>query len=175
LISVAQTNGLAGRVRHLSAAAIEQLKLWGERLKRARLAGAYGADPASVAHDAVTSALARNRLRVVDTAAGSHNQTHLMQELQIAPRPDKSCRARRMSVARAGWLDRQERPEPGARIQQAVKVTRTGHSPNSTARARAACRCHSKRNRLPIKFVGGRRASPMICSPSTRNSCRGIV
>jgi fused signal recognition particle receptor len=41
------------------AAAIEQLKLWGTRLKVEVIAGAYGADAASVAHDAVTAAQAR--------------------------------------------------------------------------------------------------------------------
>lgn len=42
------------------AAAIEQLKLWGERLNVPVVAGAYNADPAAVAHDAVAAAQARN-------------------------------------------------------------------------------------------------------------------
>jgi fused signal recognition particle receptor len=41
------------------AAAIEQIKLWGQRLNVDVIAGAYGADAAAVAHDAVTAALAR--------------------------------------------------------------------------------------------------------------------
>ncbi len=41
------------------AAAIEQIKLWGQRLKVDVIAGAYGADAASVAHDAVSAAQAR--------------------------------------------------------------------------------------------------------------------
>src|SRR5262245_16598672 len=41
------------------AAAIEQLKLWGQRLKVDVVAGAYGADAAAVAHDAVAAAQAR--------------------------------------------------------------------------------------------------------------------
>src|SRR5215472_819012 len=41
------------------AAAIEQLKLWGTRLKVEVIAGAYGADAAAVAHDAVTAAQSR--------------------------------------------------------------------------------------------------------------------
>jgi signal recognition particle GTPase len=41
------------------AAAIEQLKLWGARLKVEVIASAYGSDAASVAHDAVTAAIAR--------------------------------------------------------------------------------------------------------------------
>ena len=65
------------------AAAIEQLKLWGQRLKVEVIAGAYGADPASVAHDAVTAAQARKASYLfVDTAGRLHTKHNLMQELQ---------------------------------------------------------------------------------------------
>jgi fused signal recognition particle receptor len=65
------------------AAAIEQLKLWGQRLKVEVIAGAYGADPAAVAHDAVAAALARNTAYLfVDTAGRLHTKHNLMQELQ---------------------------------------------------------------------------------------------
>lgn len=65
------------------AAAIEQLKLWGQRLEVEVIAGAYGADPAAVAHDAVAAALARNTAYLfVDTAGRLHTKHNLMQELQ---------------------------------------------------------------------------------------------
>lgn len=65
------------------AAAIEQLKLWGTRLKVEVVAGAYGADPASVAHDAVTAAHARHaHYLLVDTAGRLHTKSNLMKELQ---------------------------------------------------------------------------------------------
>jgi fused signal recognition particle receptor len=65
------------------AAAIEQLKLWGQRLKVEVVAGAYGADPAAVAHDGVTAALARKaHYLFVDTAGRLHTKHNLMQELQ---------------------------------------------------------------------------------------------
>jgi fused signal recognition particle receptor len=65
------------------AAAIEQLKLWGQRLNVPVVAGSYGADPASVAHDAVTAALARRAdYLFVDTAGRLHTKQNLMQELQ---------------------------------------------------------------------------------------------
>ena len=65
------------------AAAIEQIKLWGQRLKIEVVAGAYGADPASVAHDAVTAAQARNaQFLFVDTAGRLHTKHNLMKELQ---------------------------------------------------------------------------------------------
>ena len=64
------------------AAAIEQLNLWGERLGVPVISGQYGADPAAVAHDAVSSALARNAdCLLVDTAGRLHTRHNLMQEL----------------------------------------------------------------------------------------------
>ncbi len=64
------------------AAAIEQLKLWGTRLKIEVIASAYGADAASVAHDAVTAALARKTdYLFIDTAGRLHTKHNLMQEL----------------------------------------------------------------------------------------------
>ncbi len=65
------------------AAAIEQLKLWGQRVKVEVIAGAYGADAASVAHDAVAAAQARKaNYLFVDTAGRLHTKHNLMLELQ---------------------------------------------------------------------------------------------
>jgi len=65
------------------AAAIEQLKLWGQRLKVEVIAGAHGADAAAVAHDAVVAAQARQaRYLFIDTAGRLHTKQNLMQELQ---------------------------------------------------------------------------------------------
>jgi fused signal recognition particle receptor len=65
------------------AAAIEQIKHWGQRLKVEVIAGAYGADAASVAHDAVAAAQARKAdYLIVDTAGRLHTKHNLMQELQ---------------------------------------------------------------------------------------------
>ena len=65
------------------AAAIEQIKLWGERLGVPVIAGAYNADPASVAHDAVAAAQSRGaHYLLVDTAGRLHTKHNLMQELQ---------------------------------------------------------------------------------------------
>ncbi len=65
------------------AAAIEQLKLWGQRLKVEVVAGAYGADAAAVAHDAITAAQARHiHYLFIDTAGRLHTKHNLMQELQ---------------------------------------------------------------------------------------------
>jgi fused signal recognition particle receptor len=65
------------------AAAIEQLKLWGNKLNVPVVAGAYNADPAAVAHDAVAAAQSRNAdFLLVDTAGRLHTKQNLMQELQ---------------------------------------------------------------------------------------------
>jgi len=65
------------------AAAIEQINLWGQRLKVEVIAGAYGADAAAVAHDAVTAAQARRAdYLFIDTAGRLHTKHNLMQELQ---------------------------------------------------------------------------------------------
>jgi fused signal recognition particle receptor len=65
------------------AAAIEQLKLWGQRVEVEVVAGAYHADPAAVAHDAITAALSRKAdYLFVDTAGRMHTKHNLMQELQ---------------------------------------------------------------------------------------------
>lgn len=65
------------------AAAIEQIRLWGQRLNVPVVAGAYGADPSAVAHDAVNAALARRAdYLFVDTAGRLHTKSNLMQELQ---------------------------------------------------------------------------------------------
>jgi fused signal recognition particle receptor len=65
------------------AAAVEQLKLWGERLRVPVVAGAHGADAASVAHDGIAAALARQAdYLFVDTAGRLHTKHNLMQELE---------------------------------------------------------------------------------------------
>jgi fused signal recognition particle receptor len=65
------------------AAAIEQITLWGQKLKVEVVAGNYGADAASVAHDAITAARARKAdYLFIDTAGRLHTKHNLMQELQ---------------------------------------------------------------------------------------------
>jgi fused signal recognition particle receptor len=74
---------LLGACDTFRAAAIEQVKLWGQRLKIEVIAGAYGADAAAIAHDAVAAAQARQaHYLFVDTAGRLHTKQNLMQELQ---------------------------------------------------------------------------------------------
>ena len=65
------------------AAAVEQLKEWGNRLEVPVIAGSYGADPAAVGHDALSAALARKAdYLFIDTAGRLHTKNNLMQELE---------------------------------------------------------------------------------------------
>ncbi|MBO60498.1 MAG: signal recognition particle-docking protein FtsY [Verrucomicrobiales bacterium] len=65
------------------AAAIEQLNLWGGRLEIPVVSSEYGADPASVAHDAVNSALSKGSdYLFIDTAGRLHTKHNLMRELE---------------------------------------------------------------------------------------------
>jgi len=64
------------------AAAVEQLKVWGERNQVPVIAQDAGADAAAVAHDALHAASARGMdVLIVDTAGRLHTQSGLMDEL----------------------------------------------------------------------------------------------
>lgn len=64
------------------AAAIEQLKIWGERAKAPVLARETGADAAGLAFDALTQAQADGiDVLMIDTAGRLQNKADLMQEL----------------------------------------------------------------------------------------------
>ncbi len=65
------------------AAAIDQLRLWGERAGLQVVAHQPGADPGSVVYDAIAAARARGAdVVVVDTAGRLHTKFNLMAELQ---------------------------------------------------------------------------------------------
>lgn len=65
------------------AAAIDQLKVWGERLGADVIAHQPGADPSAVVYDAIQAGLARKAGAVIiDTAGRLHTKYNLMQELK---------------------------------------------------------------------------------------------
>ena len=64
------------------AAAVEQLKVWGERNNCTVISDKDGADPASVAFNAVNSAVSKGAdVLLVDTAGRLQNRVNLMEEL----------------------------------------------------------------------------------------------
>lgn len=65
------------------AAAIDQIRIWAERSGCEIIAGADGADPASVVYNAIASARSREvDVVIIDTAGRLHNKTNLMKELE---------------------------------------------------------------------------------------------
>lgn len=64
------------------AAAIEQLRLWGEKLGIEVISSQIGHDPSSIAFDSIKAGLARGADQIIiDTAGRLHNQTNLKNEL----------------------------------------------------------------------------------------------
>lgn len=65
------------------AGAIEQLKLWAQKLDIDIITTSQGHDPSAVAYDAISKALAKNYDRVIlDTAGRLQNQKNLANELE---------------------------------------------------------------------------------------------
>jgi fused signal recognition particle receptor len=73
---------LLGAADTFSAAAIEQLSIWAERVGVPLIKQQMGSDPASVAFDTVTSAMSsQTDVVIIDTAGRLHNKANLMNEL----------------------------------------------------------------------------------------------
>ena len=65
------------------AAAVEQLKVWGERAKCPVITGEEGVDPASVAYQAIEEARRQKaEVLIIDTAGRLQNKADLMAQLQ---------------------------------------------------------------------------------------------
>ena len=89
------------------AAAVEQLKSWGERNDVPVIAQGAGADSAAVVYDALQSAKARKiDVLIADTAGRLHTQTKLMEELKkihrVLGKIDESAPHETMLVVDAG-------------------------------------------------------------------------
>jgi fused signal recognition particle receptor len=69
------------------AAAIDQLKIWAQRVDVPIVHREMGSDPASVAYDTVQSAIAKGtEVVILDTAGRLHNKVNLMAELSKVER-----------------------------------------------------------------------------------------
>src|SRR6202165_3916099 len=76
------------------AAAIEQLKIWGERTRSPVIAGAQGSDSASLAFNALSAAREQKLdVLLVDTAGRLQNKAELMNELEKVVRVIKKVDA----------------------------------------------------------------------------------
>ncbi|PWG79622.1 signal recognition particle-docking protein FtsY [Pararcticibacter amylolyticus] len=81
-LKLAGNKVVLGAADTFRAAAVDQLKLWGERVDVRVVAQAMGSDPASVAFDTLQSAVANGEdVAIIDTAGRLHNKVALMNEL----------------------------------------------------------------------------------------------
>ena len=65
------------------AGAIEQIRIWSQRLNLHLIANEKSTDPASVAYDGVSSGIAKGYDRIIiDTSGRIHNSSNLMKELE---------------------------------------------------------------------------------------------
>ncbi|RJP50043.1 MAG: signal recognition particle-docking protein FtsY [Anaerolineaceae bacterium] len=74
---------LLGAADTFRAAAMDQLQVWGERLKVEVIVGAPESDPGAVAYTAVQAGVARSAdIVMIDTAGRLHTRFNLMEELK---------------------------------------------------------------------------------------------
>ena len=75
-------NVVLGATDTFRAAAVEQLQIWADRAGVSIVKQEMGSDPASVAYDTVSSAVAKGAdVVIIDTAGRLHNRVNLMNEL----------------------------------------------------------------------------------------------
>lgn len=81
-LKAAGNSVVLGAADTFRAAAVDQIKLWGERVGVRVVAQAMGSDPASVAFDTIKSAVSNgDDVAIIDTAGRLHNKVGLMNEL----------------------------------------------------------------------------------------------
>lgn len=139
------------------AAAVEQLKTWGERLGVPVVAQGAGADSASVIYDAVSSARARGiDLLLADTAGRLHTQNNLMAELakinRVIAKQDSSAPHETMLVVDATMGQNalsQARTFDSAIGLSSIALTKL----DGTAKG-GIIFALAKATALPIRFVG---------------------
>lgn len=139
------------------AAAVEQLKVWGDRNNVPVIAQATGSDSASVIFDAVESAKARNvDVIIADTAGRLHNKSHLMDELvkikRVISKMDASAPQEILLVLDAGTG--QNALSQAQHFIDAVGVTGIALTKlDGTAKGGVIFALSEKFN-VPVRFVG---------------------
>lgn len=147
------------------AAAVEQLKTWGEGNEVPVISQGTGADSAAVIYDALESAKARNMdVLIADTAGRLHTQSNLMEELKkirrVMGRLDESAPHEVMLVVDAGTG--QNALNQAREFNQAVNLTGiTITKLDGTARGGILFAIAHELN-IPIRFIGvGERAEDL--------------
>ncbi len=139
------------------AAAVQQLKTWGERHNVPVIAQHDGADSASVIFDALESAKAKNiDILIADTAGRLHTQSNLMEELKkikrVLSKLDNSAPQEVMLVLDAGTG--QNALNQAVEFNKALNLTGiTLTKLDGTAKGGVIFAIAHKLN-LPIRFIG---------------------
>lgn len=139
------------------AAAVEQLKVWGDRNQVPVIAQDTGADSASVIYDAIQAAQARSAdVLIADTAGRLHNKSNLMDELKkvvrVMKKLDDTAPHEVMLVLDAGTG--QNALSQAKHFQELVGVTGlTLTKLDGTAKG-GIIFAISKTLGLPIRFIG---------------------
>jgi len=139
------------------AAAVEQLQEWGKRLDIPVVAQAHGSDAAAVAHDALTSAKARNiDVLMIDTAGRLHTQSDLMEQLEkvnrVLAKIDPSTPHEVMQVLDSGTG--QNALAQLDHFQKAVGVSSICLSKLDGSAKGGIAISLSEKYKLPIRFIG---------------------
>lgn len=148
---------LFGAADTFRAAAVDQLQVWGDRLKAEVVSGAPESDPGAVAYSAVQAGIARGvDIILVDTAGRLHTRFNLMEELKKVYRVvDKAM----PGAPHAVWLvldatTGQNALQQARAFRDAVKVTGVILSKlDSSARGGMAFAIQRELG-LPILFAG---------------------
>lgn len=139
------------------AAAIEQLKVWGERNNIPVIAQHSGADSASVVFDALSAAKARNiDVLIADTAGRLHTQSHLMEELKkikrVLGKLDENAPHETLLVLDAGIG--QNALRQAEQFNEAVKLTGLVLTKLDGTAKGGMIFSVAENLKLPIRFVG---------------------
>lgn len=148
---------LFGAADTFRAAAVDQLQVWGERLKAEVISGAPESDPGAVAYNAVQAAIARGAdVVLIDTAGRLHTRFNLMEELKKVYRVVNKALP---GAPHAVWLvldatTGQNALQQARAFKEAVKVTGVILSKlDSSARGGMAFAIQRELG-LPILFAG---------------------
>lgn len=139
------------------AAAIEQLKVWGDRNNISVVAQHTGANSASVIYDAIQSSQAKNiDILIADTAGRLHTQSNLMDELSkikhVIEKATKSAPHEVLLVLDAGTG--QNTISQTKIFNQAIKLTGLVLTKLDGTAKGGVIFALAKRFGLPIRFIG---------------------
>lgn len=139
------------------AAAVEQLKVWGERVGVPVIAQHTGSDAAAVAHDAMTAAAARNvDVLIIDTAGRQHTHSGLMDELKkihrVISKVDPSAPHEVLMVLDAGTG--QNAVSQLEHFRSAVGVTGIALTKLDGTAKGGVLLAIAKKSGLPIRYIG---------------------